>query len=125
MAVVGSPLATELRAPIPRHRSSIPNRVFSRVRTSSISSDSGKSTTPHRQSFEQVATPSKDGTLYCMIADDNPVACKIMETMLNKLNCHSVIVRNGAEAIRCAMGNIKFDIIFMDIVMPIGTSTSV
>ncbi|KAJ3244074.1 hypothetical protein HDU78_011472 [Chytriomyces hyalinus] len=54
-----------------------------------------------------------------LVADDNPVACKILETMLSKLNCRCVIVRNGAEAIRCAMGDLKFDIIFMDIRMPI------
>jgi serine/threonine-protein kinase RIM15 len=54
-----------------------------------------------------------------LIADDNPVACKIMETVLSKLNCRCVVVRNGAEAIRCAMGKVTFDIIFMDVVMPI------
>jgi CheY-like chemotaxis protein len=54
-----------------------------------------------------------------LIADDNPVARKILETMLTKLNCRCVSVQNGAEAIRCAMGDVKFDVIFMDIRMPI------
>ncbi|KAJ3411713.1 hypothetical protein HDV05_001823 [Chytridiales sp. JEL 0842] len=54
-----------------------------------------------------------------LIADDNPVARKILETMLTKLNCRCVVVQNGAEAIRCAMGDVKFDVIFMDIRMPI------
>ncbi|KAJ3073992.1 hypothetical protein HDU98_000153 [Podochytrium sp. JEL0797] len=57
--------------------------------------------------------------LSALVADDNPVACKILETLLAKLNCRSVVVRNGAEAIRCAMGDLKFDVVFMDIRMPI------
>ncbi|KAI9094685.1 hypothetical protein DFS34DRAFT_239523 [Phlyctochytrium arcticum] len=54
-----------------------------------------------------------------LIADDNPVSLRILEKMLSMLGCRCVIVRNGAEAIRCAMGEVKFDVIFMDIRMPI------
>ncbi|KAJ3160645.1 hypothetical protein HDU86_000404 [Geranomyces michiganensis] len=54
-----------------------------------------------------------------LIADDNPVSLRILEKMLSMLGCRCVIVRNGAEAIRCALGEVKFDIIFMDIRMPI------
>ncbi|KAJ3348687.1 hypothetical protein HDU83_001090 [Entophlyctis luteolus] len=54
-----------------------------------------------------------------LIADDNPVACKVLETLLSKLNCRCVAVRNGADALRCAMGDLKFDVIFMDVRMPI------
>ncbi|TPX47944.1 hypothetical protein SeLEV6574_g02339 [Synchytrium endobioticum] len=54
-----------------------------------------------------------------LVVDDNHLFCKIMETMLTKLNCRVVVVRNGAEAIRSAMGSVKFDVIFMDIRMPI------
>ncbi|KAG0047963.1 hypothetical protein BGZ83_007078 [Gryganskiella cystojenkinii] len=55
----------------------------------------------------------------CLIVDDNPISAKILETILTRLNCRCVIMRNGAEAIRCAMGSVKFDVIFMDIRMPI------
>ncbi|KAI8090062.1 uncharacterized protein BX664DRAFT_264234 [Halteromyces radiatus] len=58
-------------------------------------------------------------TLDCLLADDNPISCKILETILDRLNCRCVIVRNGAQAIRYAMGNVQFDLIFMDIRMPI------
>lgn len=59
-------------------------------------------------------------TLNCLIADDNPISCKILETILQLLQCRCVIVRNGAQAIRCAMGDkVQFDFIFMDIRMPI------
>ncbi|KAI8367448.1 hypothetical protein EDC96DRAFT_506872 [Choanephora cucurbitarum] len=58
--------------------------------------------------------------LNCLIADDNPISCKILETILQSLQCRCFIVRNGAQAIRCAMGDkVQFDFIFMDIRMPI------
>ncbi|KAI8887230.1 hypothetical protein K501DRAFT_330660 [Backusella circina FSU 941] len=62
----------------------------------------------------------KPKPLDCLIADDNPISCKILETILKLLQCRCVIVRNGAQAIRCAMGDkVQFDFIFMDIRMPI------
>ncbi|KAI8354074.1 hypothetical protein BD560DRAFT_357528 [Blakeslea trispora] len=65
-------------------------------------------------------TPAIQRPLNCLIADDNPISCKILETILQLLQCRCVIVRNGAQAIRCAMGNkVQFDFIFMDIRMPI------
>lgn len=61
-----------------------------------------------------------DRVLNCLIADDNPISCKILETILNFLQCRCVIVRNGAQALRCAISDkVQFDLIFMDIRMPI------
>ncbi|KAI3634442.1 hypothetical protein MIR68_008046 [Amoeboaphelidium protococcarum] len=55
-----------------------------------------------------------------LIADDNPISSKILDHILKRnFSFDCVVVRNGAEAIRCAMGDIKFDVIFMDIRMPI------
>ncbi|OMJ26952.1 Hybrid signal transduction histidine kinase F, partial [Smittium culicis] len=54
-----------------------------------------------------------------LIADDNPVINKIIETLLSRFHIDTVVVRNGAEAIRCAMARTRFDMIFMDLVMPI------
>ncbi|KAF9917136.1 hypothetical protein BX616_001835 [Lobosporangium transversale] len=65
------------------------------------------------------ATRKTNRTRDCLVVDDNPISAKILETILMRLNCRCVIMRNGAEAIRCAMGSVKFDIIFMDIRMPI------
>ncbi|KAJ2633553.1 rim15, signal transduction response regulator [Coemansia sp. RSA 1290] len=55
----------------------------------------------------------------CLVADDNPVFCKIMEIILQRMHLKCVVVRNGAEAIRCAMGRAVYRAIFMDIGMPI------
>ncbi|KAI8056703.1 hypothetical protein BDF22DRAFT_207836 [Syncephalis plumigaleata] len=82
--------------------------------TTSITSRSLVNTISSKKS-----TKNYNGPWDVLIADDNPVACKILETVLGKLNCRCVVVRNGAEAIRCAMGKVVFDIIFMDVVMPI------
>ncbi|KAJ3180750.1 hypothetical protein HDU87_001863 [Geranomyces variabilis] len=65
------------------------------------------------------ALAEKPKILDVLIADDNPVSLRILEKMLSMLGCRCVIVRNGAEAIRCALGEVKFDVIFMDIRMPI------
>ncbi|KAK3818535.1 MAG: hypothetical protein J3Q66DRAFT_281986 [Benniella sp.] len=62
---------------------------------------------------------TRDRRSDCLVVDDNPISAKILETILTRLNCRCVVMRNGAEAIRCAMGSVKFDIIFMDIRMPI------
>ncbi|KAF7723673.1 hypothetical protein EC973_001764 [Apophysomyces ossiformis] len=61
---------------------------------------------------------TREKPLNCLIADDNPISCKVLETVLQSLHCRCVIVRNGAQAIRCAM-DVPFDIIFMDVRMPI------
>ncbi|KAJ2031277.1 rim15, signal transduction response regulator [Coemansia sp. S610] len=69
-----------------------------------------------------VATPPQPDYLQsriCLVADDNPVCLKIMEIILRRLHLECVIVRNGAEAIRCAMGRTVFRAIFMDTGMPV------
>ena len=53
-----------------------------------------------------------------LIADDNPISLKILETLLTRLGCRCVTVRDGTEAVSCAMGDIEFDIMFFDIEMP-------
>ncbi|KAI9010476.1 hypothetical protein CLU79DRAFT_773210 [Phycomyces nitens] len=77
-------------------------------------------TIPHSRSdiVPKAETPSSR-RLDCLVADDNPISCKILETILEMLHCRCVIVRNGAQAIRCAMSDVRFDMIFMDIRMPI------
>ncbi|KAJ2082314.1 rim15, signal transduction response regulator [Coemansia sp. RSA 988] len=55
----------------------------------------------------------------CLVADDNPICCKIMEIILQRMHMGCVVVRNGAEAIRCIMGCTVYRAIFMDTGMPI------
>jgi len=60
-----------------------------------------------------------DQAVTCLIAEDNPISVKILETLLTRMGCRCVLVHDGAEAISTALGDIKFDVIFMDYHMPI------
>jgi len=49
-----------------------------------------------------------------LICEDHPVSRLVMEKLLEKLRCRTIIVQNGAEAMRYAMSAVKFDIIMME-----------
>ena len=76
-----------------------------------------------------------------LIAEDNPISQKILETLLTRMGCRCVCVNDGAEALAASMGTIRklllpskqihsclaslpetslpgFDIIITDLVMP-------
>jgi len=60
-----------------------------------------------------------DRAVTCLLAEDNPITAKIIETLLIRLGCRCVVVNDGSEAISVAMGDIKFDCILMDLHMPV------
>ncbi|KAF8076549.1 hypothetical protein FPV67DRAFT_1664805 [Lyophyllum atratum] len=60
-----------------------------------------------------------DRVVTCLLAEDNPITAKIIETLLIRLGCRCVVVADGSEAISVAMGDIKFDCILMDLQMPV------
>ena len=43
----------------------------------------------------------------CLLAEDNPISMKIMETLLARMGCRCVLVTDGAEAISVALGDIS------------------
>ncbi|OSX60191.1 hypothetical protein POSPLADRAFT_1066584 [Postia placenta MAD-698-R-SB12] len=118
----------------PSRRNSMP----SRLRTASVST-TGESVTSewavpsaHSNHFEVNTPPSSvvsidlkrgpdpnDRAVTCLLAEDNPITAKILETLLIRLGCRCVVVADGSEAISVAMGDIKFDCILMDLHMPI------
>ncbi|KAI5808119.1 serine/threonine-protein kinase RIM15 [Peziza echinospora] len=53
-----------------------------------------------------------------LVCEDHPVSRMVMERMLEKLRCRTISVDNGSEAMRCAMGEVKFDIILMEFKLP-------
>ncbi len=59
--------------------------------------------------------------LCVLVAEDQEVNQKIMETLLTKLGCQIVIVNNGQDAVDAVtmVDRKKYDIIFMDLEMPI------
>lgn len=133
-SIPGSGVASPTSPNVPTNKN-LPQIGSTRDRRSgSMSSNSGLRSSRH--SLKATATlrsTAKGGaaaaaarktnrTRDCLVVDDNPISAKILETILTRLNCRCVIMRNGGEAIRCAMGSVKFDIIFMDIRMPISKS---
>ncbi|KAG9056277.1 hypothetical protein FS842_011166 [Serendipita sp. 407] len=118
----------------PDRRNSMP----SRLRTASVSSSDHDATYATTESWSQSvgssatsASPappepkkateagSVDKSVVCLIAEDNPISAKILETLLVRLGCRCVMAADGAEAISTAHGDIKFDLILMDYHMPV------
>jgi len=102
------------------------NSLPSRLRTSSVSSvgdgsgsenwnsshghGSGSGHTPpssvHSIDLKRHPDPS-DRAVTCLLAEDNPITAKIIETLLIRLGCRCVVVSDGSEAISVAMGDIS------------------
>lgn len=59
-----------------------------------------------------------DRPLDILICENDVVSRKLLETILKKLGCRVVSVSDGTEAISYATGDVKFDVIFTDIVVP-------
>ncbi|CAE6467246.1 unnamed protein product [Rhizoctonia solani] len=123
------------------------NSMPSRLRTSSISSQDMNAPLPQQAGEEQWTgepraispvqsrpasvvpkmppppapaqpAPQSDRGLVVLIAEDNPISSKVLETLLTRMGCRCVVVGDGSEAISVAMGDIKFDCILMDYQMP-------
>ena len=102
------------------------NTMPSRLRTSSISSQGDNSGSENWGSLGQGSQPElntppssvhsidlkkspdpSDRAVTCLLAEDNPITAKIIETLLIRLGCRCVIVSDGSEAISVAMGDIS------------------
>lgn len=53
-----------------------------------------------------------------LVCEDHPVSRLVMEKLLEKLRCRTLTVTSGSEAVRYAMGEVKFDIIMMEFRLP-------
>jgi serine/threonine-protein kinase RIM15 len=101
------------------------NTTPSRLRTASVSSGGGDNSgsetwnssvghaslnTPpssvHSIDLRRGPDPS-DRAVTCLLAEDNPITAKIIETLLIRLGCRCVVVSDGSEAISVAMGDIS------------------
>lgn len=105
------------------------NSMPSRLRTASVSSSMGDgsisdawpASVGHASNHFEVNTPPSsvasidlkrgpdpsDRAVTCLLAEDNPITAKIIETLLSRLGCRCVVVQDGAEAISVAMGDIS------------------
>lgn len=76
-----------------------------------------------RQSSRRLSQISlADGPMFrpldVLVCEDHPVSRLVMEKLLEKLRCRTLTVQTGAEAVRYAMGEVKFDIIMMEFKLP-------
>lgn len=55
---------------------------------------------------KRARSPS-DRAVTCLLAEDNPITAKIIETLLIRLGCRCFVVADGSEAISVAMGDIS------------------
>ncbi|KAI9829894.1 MAG: rim15, signal transduction response regulator [Phylliscum demangeonii] len=53
-----------------------------------------------------------------LVVEDHPVSRLVMERLLEKLSCRTIAVGNGADAMRYATSEVKFDVIMMEINLP-------
>jgi serine/threonine-protein kinase RIM15 len=59
-----------------------------------------------------------DRAVTCLLAEDNPITAKIIETLLIRLGCRCVVVADGSEAISVAMGDISTFAFYAHTVLP-------
>jgi serine/threonine-protein kinase RIM15 len=64
-----------------------------------------------------------DGPVYrpldVLICEDHPVSKMVMERLFEKLRCRTITASTGSEAMRLAVSQIQFDIIFMEFKLPL------
>ncbi|KAI0136552.1 hypothetical protein BJ170DRAFT_16825 [Xylariales sp. AK1849] len=75
-----------------------------------------------RQSSRRMSAINLDSpsfrSLDVLICEDHPVSRMVMEKLLEKLRCRTIAASTGSEAVRYAMSEIKFDIIFTEFKLP-------
>jgi len=53
-----------------------------------------------------------------LICEDHPISSLVMTRLLEKLKCRTIMVHDGAQALRYATGSVKFDIIMLEFKLP-------
>ncbi|KZT42899.1 kinase-like protein [Sistotremastrum suecicum HHB10207 ss-3] len=78
-----------------------------------VTPESSVDSSDMRRSF---SAPERAVTV--LIAEDNPISGKILETLLIRMGCRCIVVADGAEAMSVANSDIRFDVIILDLHMP-------
>jgi len=132
----GSPIAADSLMAYHRHRRS---QLFD-MSPSSSDNEGDKAALlrvqRRRQSSRRMSTIStadasafREGPTFrpldVLICDDHPVSRMVMEKLLEKLRCRTISAATGSEALRYAMSDIKFDIIFLEYKLPQLTGSDV
>ncbi|KAI0535937.1 putative response regulator receiver RIM15p [Xylaria digitata] len=119
----GSPVASELLA----HHRNRRSQVFDMSPSSSDNESSERANAllkvqRRRQSSRRMSAIMLDSptfrSLDVLICEDHPVSRMIMEKLLEKLRCRTISACTGSDAVRYAVGEVKFDIIFTEYKLP-------
>ncbi|KAL7628705.1 rim15, signal transduction response regulator [Parahypoxylon ruwenzoriense] len=83
----------------------------------------------HRPSSRRMSSIVLDSpsfrSLDVLICEDHPVSRMVMEKLLEKLRCRTISASTGSDAVRYAVSEIKFDIIFTEFKLPEISGTDV
>lgn len=72
----------------------------------SMSTLSGMSNIDVRHAFDG-PSPHSSRAVDVLVAEDNPISQKILETLLIRMGCRCVCVNDGAEALGVLMGDMR------------------
>ncbi|KXJ95505.1 hypothetical protein Micbo1qcDRAFT_157473 [Microdochium bolleyi] len=125
----GSPVASDLLA----HHRNRRSQVFDMSPSSSDNEGERASALlkvqRRRQSSRRMSAIMLDSpsfrSLDVLICEDHPVSRMVMEKLLEKLRCRTISAASGSDAIRYALSEIKFDIIFTEFKLPEISGTDV
>ncbi|KAJ1331324.1 serine/threonine-protein kinase RIM15 [Microdochium nivale] len=125
----GSPVASDLLA----HHRNRRSQVFDMSPSSSDNEGERASALlkvqRRRQSSRRMSAIMLDSpsfrSLDVLICEDHPVSRMVMEKLLEKLKCKTISAASGSDAIRYALSEIKFDIIFTEFKLPEVSGTDV
>ncbi|KAI2777223.1 hypothetical protein F4815DRAFT_448473 [Daldinia loculata] len=118
----GSPVAADLLA----HHRNRRSQVFDMSPSSSDNENERASALlkvqRRRQSSRRMSAIVLDSpsfrSLDVLICEDHPVSRMVMEKLLEKLRCRTISASTGSDAVRYAVSEIKFDIIFTEFKLP-------
>ncbi|KAI0164742.1 hypothetical protein GGR57DRAFT_210594 [Xylariaceae sp. FL1272] len=125
----GSPVTSELLA----HHRNRRSQVFDMSPSSSDNEGERASALlkvqRRRQSSRRMSAIMLDSptfrSLDVLICEDHPVSRMVMEKLLEKLRCRTISACTGSDAVRYAVGEVKFDIIFTEFKLPEISGTDV
>ncbi|KAI1341483.1 hypothetical protein F5Y15DRAFT_376231 [Xylariaceae sp. FL0016] len=118
----GSPVATDLLAHHRNRRSQVFDMSPSSSDNEGERANALLKVQRRRQSSRRMSAIMLDSpsfrSLDVLICEDHPVSRMVMEKLLEKLRCRTISASTGSDAVRYAVGDLKFDIIFTEFKLP-------
>ncbi|KAI0175634.1 hypothetical protein GGR52DRAFT_320835 [Hypoxylon sp. FL1284] len=118
----GSPVAADLLAHHRNRRSQVFDMSPSSSDNEGDRANALLKVQRRRQSTRRMSAIVPDSptfrSLDVLICEDHPVSRMVMEKLLEKLRCRTISAFTGSDAVRYAVGEIKFDIIFTEFKLP-------